>query len=208
VIGVAADGRIGSLHETPAPAVYLPASRMRWGETILIARTKTDPAAILKQLARAAAQTNGLRIYESTTLRTVWNQALYADWIPTVLGGLLAIIGLLLAAGGLYGAVSYATEQRLSEFGVRIAVGAQTSQIATLVLRQAAMLCAAGVPAGIGLFLSVYHYYGAAFLRNRPIDALAICAGAMIAVTAVLAGAVLPAIRAARLDPVEVLRAE
>jgi|SRR5579862_13002 len=208
VVGVATDGRIGSLHETPAPVLYLPASWMEWGETILIARTKTDPAAILKELARAAGQGNGLRIYESLTLRTLLKQALYVDWIPTVLGGFLAIIGLLLATGGLYGAVSYATERRLSEFGVRMAVGAQAGQIATLVLRQAAMLCTAGVPAGVGLFIAIYHYYGATLLRDRPMDLIAICGGAVITVAAVLIGAVLPAMRAARLDPVEVLRAE
>ena len=87
-------------------------------------------------------------------------EALYDDWIPTVLGGFLAIIGLLLAAGGLYGAVSYATERRLSEFGVRMAVGAQAGQIAGLVLRQAALLCAAGVPAGVGLFVAVVSLSG------------------------------------------------
>jgi predicted permease len=208
VVGIAMDGRIGSLHESPAPVVYLPASRMRWGETILIARTKTDPSAIVKELARAAAQTNGLRIYESTTLRTVMKQALYMDWIPTVLGGFLAIIGVLLAAGGLYGAVSYATERRLREFGVRMAVGARAAQVAALVLRQAVLLCAVGVPAGVGLFVVVYHYYAAVLLRDRPIDPVAISAGAIITVAMVLAGAVLPAMRAARLDPIEVLRAE
>jgi predicted permease len=208
VVGVAADGRIGSLHETPAPAVYLPASRMQWGETILIARTKPDPAAMVKELARAAARTNDLRVYQSATLRTVLKQALYLDWIPAVLGGFLAIIGLLLAAGGLYGAVSYSTQRRFSEFGLRMAVGARAGQVAALVLRHAALLCAVGVAAGVGLFIAAYHYYGAVLLRGRPMDPIAICIGAVITITAVAAGAVLPALRAARLDPVEVLRAE
>jgi putative ABC transport system permease protein len=208
VVGVMADGRIGSLHEKPEPAVILPASRMKWGETILIARTKMDPAVIVKELARAAARTNELQVYESGTLRTLMKEALYDDWVPTVLGGFLAIIGVLLAAGGLYGAVSYATERRAGEFGVRVAVGAGAGQIAGLVLRQAALLCAAGVPIGVGLFVAAYHYYGAELLRDRPMEPAAIAAGAIIALAAVLAGAVLPAWRAARLDPVDVLRAE
>ena len=208
IVGVAADGRIGALHENPAPVLYLPASRMRWGETILIARTKPDPAALVKELAKAVAQTPGLRTYESTTLRTVLKRALYMDWVPTVIGGILAMVGLLLAAGGLYGAISYATERRMTEFGVRMAVGARAGQLATLVLRQAALLCAVGVPLGAGLYLVAYHYYGAALLRNRPTDAVAVCAGAAITTAAVLSGAVLPAMRAARLNAVEVLRAE
>lgn len=208
VVGVAADGRIGALYETPAPVLFLPASRMRWGETILIARTKVDPAVLVKELVRTAARTNGLRVYESSTLRSVVKEALYTDWIPTVLGGFLALIGLLLAAGGLYGAISYATERRMSEFGVRMAVGAQAGQVAALVLRQAALLCAVGLPAGVALFAAVYRYQGSALLRDRPLDPLALCAGALITMITVLAGAVLPALRAARLDPLEVLRAE
>jgi ABC-type antimicrobial peptide transport system permease subunit len=96
----------------------------------------------------------------------------------------------------------------MSEFGVRMALGARAPQIAGLVVRQAAILCAAGVPLGVGAFLAIYRYYGEALLRGRPTDFAALCAGAVIAVAAVLAGAVLPALRAARLDPLEVLRAE
>jgi predicted permease len=208
VVGVAADGRIGHLHETPAPVVLLPASRMQWGETILIARTKPDPGSIIRELARAGARTNGLRIYQSMTLRMLLKQALYEDWIPTVLGGLLAIIGLMLATGGLYGAVLYATERRLREFGVRMAVGAGGMQIAGLVVLQAVLLCAAGVPAGVGLFAAAYHYYGVVLLSNRPMDPMAICLGAVVSTVAVLVGTVRPAVRAARLDLVEVLRTE
>jgi predicted permease len=208
VAGIMANGRIGGLHEQPAPVICLPASRMRWGETILIARTQSDPAPIVKELARTAAQTRGLRIYQSAPLRTVMKQALYDDWIPTVLGGALAIIGLLLAAGGLYGAASYATERRLSEFGVRVAVGARTSDIAGLVFRQGAMLCAAGVPVGILMFVAVYRFQAAVLLRGRPLDPLALLIAAAVTTLTVLAGTVVPAMRAARVDPVQVLRAE
>src|SRR5262249_11947600 len=87
VVGIAADGRIGAIHEAPVPVLYLPASRMRWGETILIARTKIDPAAVLTEVARAAGETKELRVYLSSTLRTVMKEALYDDWAPTVGGG-------------------------------------------------------------------------------------------------------------------------
>jgi predicted permease len=208
VVGVAVDGRIESLYESPAPALFLPASRMEWGETILIASTRADPASVLKELAKAAGETADLRVYQSMTLRTLMRQALYADWIPTVLGGVLAIVGLLLAAGGLYGAISYAAQRRVREFGVRLAVGARPGQIAGLVLRQGALICLAGVPVGAGLFLAIYRYYGGALLRDRPLDPTALVAGAAISVAVVLAGALVPALRAARLDPSEVLRTE
>jgi predicted permease len=208
VVGIAVDGCIASLYERPTPALFLPASRMEWGETILIATTRADPASVLKELAKAAGQTGDLRVYQSMTLRTLMRLALYSDWIPTVLGGALAIIGLLLAAGGLYGAVSYTAQRRVPEFGVRLAVGARPRQIAGLVIRQGALICLAGVPVGAGLFLALYRYYGAGLLRNRPLDPLALAAGAAVTIGVVLAGALVPAVRAARLHPSDVLRAE
>lgn len=208
VVGIAADGRIGSLHEEPAPALYLPAARMEWGETIFIASARGDPASILKELSKAVVATGELRSYQSMTLRTLMRFALYSDWIPSVLGGALAVVGLLLAAGGLYGAVSYIAQRRVREFGVRLAVGARPGQIASLVVRHGALLCLAGIPFGIGLFLAVYRYFGATLLRNRPLDPLALLAGASLSAAVVLAGALMPALRASRVDPSEVLRAE
>jgi putative ABC transport system permease protein len=208
VTGITADGRIGGLHEQPAPAIYLPSVRKDFGETIFIARTKADPATIVRAAARVAAQTPGIRVYDAITLRTLMTQALHGDWAPTVLGGSLALIGLLLAAGGLYGAISYATERRLPEFGVRMAVGAQTGQIATLVLRHAALLCLVGIPIGASLFLAAYRYNAAVLVENRPLNPLALISGALITAGVVLVGAILPALRAARLDPIEVLRGE
>jgi predicted permease len=208
VVGVAANGRIASLYETPAPAIFLPASRIEWGETILIARTKVDPAAVLKEVAKTAGRTTGLRVYMSMTLRTLMKDALYRDWVPTVLGCALAVIGLLLAAGGLYGAISYATQRRMSEFGVRIAVGARAGQIGSLVLKQAAWICCTGIPAGVVLFAATFRYYGATLLRNRPLDTISLVVATAVTIAVVLLGAIVPAVRAAKLDPVQVLRSE
>ncbi len=208
VVGIAVDGRIGNLHEKPRPAVLLPASRMDFGETLLIARTKSDPAPLLKSLAHAAEQANNLRVWEALTLRRQMKEALYDDWLPTVLGGCLALIGLLLASGGLYGALSYATERRVKEIGIRMSVGAGGRQIAGLVIRQAVVLCLVGIPAGVGVFVAAYRPLRTALPGHRPLDLVAILAGALICAGAVLAGTALPALRATRYDPAAVLRAE
>jgi len=181
---------------------------MQWGETIFIASTRGDPASLLKQLSKAAGQTGDLTIYQSMTLRTLMRGALYSDWIPAALGGGLAVVGLLLAAGGLYGAVSYSTQQRVREFGVRLAIGARPRQIAGLVIGQGALICLLGAPFGAGLFVAVYRYYGAAWFENKPLDAAGLLTGLAVTVAAVLVGALSPALRAAHTDPCEVLRSE
>jgi ABC-type antimicrobial peptide transport system permease subunit len=96
----------------------------------------------------------------------------------------------------------------MSEFGVRVALGARTGQIGSLVLKQAAWICCVGIPVGVLLFAAAYRYYGATLLRNRPLDVASLIIGAAVAVAVVLAGAIVPALRAAALDPVQVLRSE
>ncbi|MBI4907624.1 MAG: ABC transporter permease [Acidobacteria bacterium] len=208
VTGIAVDGRISSLYEAVAPALYLPASRMQWGETIFIAATKTDPAQVLKEIAKATGQDGDLRVYQSMTLRTLMKQALYLDWLPTVLGGLLAIVALLLAGGGLYGAMSHSTQRRLPEFGVRMAVGASPRHIASLVIREGAAICLAGVPIGVAAFVAIYTYTGATMMHGRPLDPKGLVAGVIVTVVTVLSAALAPALRAAHVDASEVLRSE
>jgi ABC-type antimicrobial peptide transport system permease subunit len=181
---------------------------MQWGETIRIASTKVDPALVVRELAKTAGSTGDLRVYQSMTLHALMRQARYDDWVPTVLGGALAVVDLLLAAGGPYGAVSYAAQRRVPEFGVRTAMGARPRQIGALVICQGALPCLIGVPVGAALFAAIYRYDGAMLLRGRPLDPAALAAGAAVTIVTVIAGAVVPAIRAARLDPPEILRSE
>lgn len=208
VVGIVADDRNSSIHETPKPYVYFPFAAMRWGEATMLTVTNGSAGPVLKDVTRAIQSTGELRVEDATTLETHLSDALYQDWMPTVLGTALASIGLILAAGGLYGAVSYAANRRRREFGVRLAMGARAGQIGALVLRQAILLCAFGVSLGGAAFALAWRHFGPTLLGGKPLDLAALGMAGVVTIAVVLAGALLPVIRAARVDPVEVLRSE
>jgi len=115
---------------------------------------------------------------------------------------------LFLAAAGLYGAAAHSTQQRMREFGVRMALGARSGQIVMLVLRQVGWMCLAGVPAGTALWFAGYRYYGATLLSGRPLELAPLFAGILAAAGTALIAALLPSIRASRVDAMDVLRSD
>jgi len=208
VVGVAADGRVSDLHEDAKSAVFLPASRMEWGETMFLITARSDPGPLMKGISRAVTQTGEMDIEESGTLDALMTGELWKDWAPTVLGVALAAIGVLLAAGGLYGAIAFATERRFSEFGIRIAMGASRSHVRWIVVRRALLLCAVGSPLGALAFRVAWRYLAPLLARGRGFDFVPVGIGIAVAAAIAVTGALLPASRAARVDPVAALRAE
>ena len=133
--------------------------------------------------------------------------------------GSFAVISLLLAAIGLYGALSYATEQRLPELALRHALGADRAGLLMLIMRQAAALGAAGVMAGVAAALVLARIIGDGLYLVRgqhegmiygvtTTDPATFAAAAALVVTIVVVAAAMPARRAAAVDPAAVLRAE
>ena len=129
------------------------------------------------------------------------------DRLGAVVSGVFAVFGLLLAGFGLYGLLSYSVELRSAEMGVRMALGASRRAIVWLVLAQAGMRVAAGTMLGVGLA------YGANRLLQSALDGLPwVPLGSLLALCGVMAlvavsAAVVPALRATRIDPVRALRA-
>ncbi|SPF54408.1 conserved membrane hypothetical protein [Candidatus Sulfopaludibacter sp. SbA4] len=141
------------------------------------------------------------------------SQALVFAMLPSRVGagilGTMGILGLLLASVGLYGVLLYTVSRRIREIGLRVALGATRAGILRLVLRQSAVLSAAGI--GIGMALAVFAVRPLAMFLSpevRPTDLTNfVVVGAVLAVVA-LAATVSPALRALRVDPVVALRHE
>jgi len=128
--------------------------------------------------------------------------------LGAVMFTMLGALALAVAAVGLYSVMSYLVAQRTQEFGVRIALGAQTSGIMVLVLRSSALMALAGVLIGSGIAIAMGGFVEPLLFDTSPRDPLVLSGvGATLLVVAVLAS-VVPAIRAKRVNPMEALRAE
>jgi ABC-type lipoprotein release transport system permease subunit len=210
IVGIAGDARYRDLRAPAPPMVYVPLSQGHHQEvTTLVLRTAGDPAAAATQLRQAImAATPGIQIRSMGTIANAMNQALARERFTAVLASVFGAIALALAVIGLYGIVSYNVAQRTSEIGIRMALGAERSRVVWSVFRHSLGLVAVGVLIGLPL----------AFIAGRTIASQLWGVGAhdpslligSIVLLAVASGAasLIPALRAARLDPLIALRAD
>ena len=175
----------------------------------LYAEVRTEDRESIGEALRAAVRgldaTAPIRI---ETVRDRIDESLVQERLVTVIAAFLGAVSLLLACGALGGLMSHMVASRTSEIGLRIALGAEPRAVTALVMREALMLAGAGAVAGVGLALAAGRFV-AAFLNDlQPTDPLAVgAAAAVMLLTATVTG-YLPARRAARVDPIEALRAE
>jgi putative ABC transport system permease protein len=125
-----------------------------------------------------------------------------------ILVGAFTGIGLLLAAVGVYGVISYATSQRTREFGVRIALGATRARVISNVLRDGMVLIAVGSVFGVAGALVVTRSLSGLLYEVSPLDALSFCAAVGALATISLCACLLPAWKASRVDPIIAIRSD
>lgn len=216
VVGVVAAARFASIAETPAPVFYLPLAQATAATTgtapALLVRTAAgsgDPATLVAPLRDLLAGVPGnvvarqLATMEQVVAANYGAQRAFARVV-----GLFGVIALALAIAGAYGVTSYLVSQRANEIGIRMALGARTGTVVGGVLRRCALLGAAGVAVGGALAWLATPSIGSLIVGvapSDPITFLLVAAALLIAVT--LAG-VVPARRAARVDPLNALRQE
>jgi len=128
--------------------------------------------------------------------------------ISMMLLGLFGVLGLAIASVGVYGVLAHMVTQRTREIGVRMALGATRSDVVGLVLRNAAAMVAAGLAIGVGAAWYVSAASKAFLYQVEPTDPGAFAAAIAVLLAAALVASVVPARRAARVDPIVALRAE
>jgi putative ABC transport system permease protein len=193
----------------PDPVVYLPYRADPQRFMFLLLRTAGDPAVaapLVREQVRAIEP--DLPLFGIMTLDHLLAQQ---RWSFRVFGGMFTIfatIALVLSGVGLYAVTAYSVTQRTAEIGVRVALGAQASQVVWLILRQSLVQLAIALPIGIAGAFGVGRLLQSVIVKTDGRDALTISAITLVMVAVSLAACVWPARRAMRLDPVSALRYE
>lgn len=210
VVGVVATAKYQSVREEPKPILYRALTERNYPQSLMLeVRTANDTPAMLERLrATVRDMDRNVPVTELTTMALQIDQSLSRERLLSFLSTLLGGLALTLAAIGLYGVLSFSVVRRTREIGIRMAIGARRGEVLGMFLRESAWIVAAGVAMGIPLALAGGKLassllYG---LEGQDVRTAAIATGVLTIVA--LAAALIPAARAARVDPLVALRHE
>jgi len=208
VVGLVPDGKYLSLTEDPQPAMFVPVLQKPWGQTTLVVRGAGDPQALVAPLRNTLRGIDPGMSAEIHPWTEELDYALFGSRVTVLALSVLGLMGLMLAATGIFGMASYAVSQRMRELGIRMALGAQRTEILETALGRALRLLALGSAAG--LVLGILASRGLAFLIYEPSpgDPLVLAGVGLTMLLLGLIAAWIPAHRAISIDPLALLREE
>lgn len=209
VVGVARDIRNFGVRADSRNAMYIPFAQAPTGFMFTTVRTGLEPESMIGAIrSEAAALDPDIALASLQPMDELVTSSLAADRFTTSLLGGFALIALLLAAVGLYGVVSYSVNMRMREMGVRIALGAPGGVIRALVLRWALGLAFGGIVLGALLAAGVTRLMEGLLFGVGTGDAVTFTAVALVMASAAVLASIVPAVRATKVDPIRVLKAE
>jgi predicted permease len=218
VIGIVGDTHDGGPNREPFPIMFIPLAQMPDLETALnsrvaplywFVRSQVDPRTLVTPMSAALRDASGgLPIAHMRTMEEVEARNVARQRFNMLLLSVFGSAGLLMAAIGIYGVMSYSIEQRTQELGVRMALGAQASNLRNMVIRQGMILTLIGVAIGIGGAFWLTHFLASFLFGVKPLDPVAFIATPILLSAIALASIWSPALRATRVDPMTALRIE
>ena len=207
IVGVVRAVREGGPEAELRPGVFTPASRSSSFGASLILKTSRDPATI-KHEVRAVVRSAlpNVVVADADTFDTMYGRLIAQRKFNMLVLALFGVLAIVIAAVGIYGVMGYLVTQRTQEIGIRMALGARPRQVLGMVLSRAALLMTAGVAVGLVAGWMLSKLTATFLFRVEPHDAVVYIAAAAILMTAGILAAWLPARRAARIDPMLVLK--
>jgi putative ABC transport system permease protein len=210
VVGVVGDVREGGPEAEPQPTLY-GNSRQRIGGAAsmeIVLHGTADPAAVIPAARRVVRELAPDVPPRLRTLEEIFARGIAQRRFNLLLLGVFAAAALLVSLIGLYGVVSHTVAQRTHELGVRIALGASTERVIGLVVRQAALLAAAGIGLGLAAALALSRLIAGLLFGVTALDPVTYALVALLLTAVALLASYLPARRATRVDPMRALRAD
>jgi predicted permease len=208
VVGVAEQGKYGSLTEDPKPAMFLPILQSPSSETWMVVRSSRDSQQLVPDIRNTLRDLDsGLPVYIQTWTKEM-DHPLFASRMAALSLGVLGLMGAMLSVTGIFGLAAYSVSKRLRELGIRIALGAQRKEILQAALGRAFKLLACGSAAGLFLGILASRVLALIVYQATPRDPL-VLAGVILAMLLLgLVATWIPARRALSIDPLILLREE
>jgi predicted permease len=218
VIGIVGDTHDGGPGSEPFPMMFIPLAQMPDLETALnsrvaplywIIRSQVDPRTLVPSMTSALrVASGGLPVAHIRTMDEIEARNIARQRFNMLLLTVFGSAGLLMAAIGIYGVMSYSVQQRTQELGVRMALGAPTSNLRNMVIRQGMLLTVIGVVIGTGGAVWLSRFLASFLFAVKPHDLIVFIATPLLLSLVALVSVWAPAIRATRVDPMTALRVE
>lgn len=210
IVGIAREGKYRSLNEPPRPFVYLASQQGVWDLNLGVAlRTEGSPlaaASVLRSELRALDP--GVEVWALLSMTDFIQAAFLGQRIVSTLLTALGVVAITLAAMGIYGVMAYVVSQRTREMGIRLALGASAGRVKQLVVGQGLKLVGLGLSLGTLGALALSRSLASFLYGVEAFDPLTFASVAMLLTLASVAACLVPAWRAARVDPMVALRSE
>ena len=206
---MAADVKHNGLEAEPSMDADMPYAQNPWGYSVMALRTKADAGALTSAVRREVqAVDKDQPIHNVRVMDEVLSELIAPRRLSMVLFGLFAGVALVLSMVGIYGVMSYAVSQRTHEIGIRMALGAQTSDVLKLVVRQGMLLAAIGIAIGLMAALALSRVMKSLLYEVSATDPATFVLISLLLLGVALLANFVPARRASRVDPMVALRYE
>jgi predicted permease len=209
VVGVVGDTRTQGVIEPPTPEIYVPLNQVSNGGLTLSVKTSADPRAMIGAIrSQVSLLDRNLPISDIRTLEERVSESVAQQRSLMFIFGAFAILALVLASVGLYGVMSYTVSQRSREIGIRMALGAERKDVLKLVVGQGLVMTSTGLAAGLAGAYGLTRLMESLLYQTSTTDSFTFIAISLVLFIVSLAACFVPALRATKVDPCQVMRYE
>jgi predicted permease len=208
VVGIVRNANYQSIGELPQALIYLSLVQYYFPRAVLYIRTNGDPDAIAGAVRKQIQPVDRNLMLRSESVSKTIRESLWAQRLSAILLAVFGAIALMLSTMGIYGVIAYSVNQRMQEFGVRMALGATGVRVLRMVMGEGMRLAIAGVAVGGLIGLGVARAIQGMLLASSPYDAATFLLVPLVLILVALVACWLPATRAMRTDPLVALRDE